>query len=296
MASAPSLVVLAAGLGSRYGGMKQLDSIGPDGAGIIDYSVYDAVKAGFGKIVFVINQQSVEDFDRVFEPLKKRVQVEYAFQDKLPPIRKRPWGTGHALVAASPILAEPFAVINADDYYGQSAYAAAAKFLTESSSDSNHYGLLGYALGVTLSEYGSVSRGVCDVGKSNELISIVEHRKINVRDGVVTSDLGGGETVCLTGSEPTSMNFWLLTPSIFPSLKSGLDEFVDKNSEVPTAEFLLPEFISGLVRDGSATVSVLNHSDTWFGLTYADDKPTAANLISELHAAGAYPTPLWAKD
>ena len=296
MAARPALVVMAAGLGSRYGGLKQLDSVGPDGAAIIDYSVYDALRAGFGKLVFVINQHSVDEFDTVFAPLKKQVAVEYAFQDKLPPFRNKPWGTGHALLAASDLLSEPFAAINADDFYGQSSYSAAADFLRETAPNSNRYGMLGYALKDTLSEHGSVSRGICSVSEQGELTSVVEHLTINVDDGMVSSRLGDGQTMPLTGLEPTSMNFWLLTPTIFPLLRSGLDAFVEQNSDAPSAEFLIPEFIGELVERQSASVAVLDHSDSWFGLTYPDDKMRAMKLIAEMHAAGAYPTPLWARD
>jgi len=293
MADKPALVVLAAGMASRYGSQKQLDAVGPNGEGIIDYSVFDAARAGFGKIVFVIREESADSFDAAFDSLKQNIDVEYAFQDKLPPPRKKPWGTGHALLSAARNVQEPFAMINADDYYGQSAFKSAVEFLNARESDSVEYGMLGYALSDTLSPHGSVSRGLCNVGDKGKLVSIEEHTKVVTDDGNIKSIGDSEEPISLTGSEPTSMNFWLLTPTIFHYLDAGLLKFLDHFADSETEEFVLPNFIGELIDRGIATVEVLEHSDTWIGLTYQDDKERAARTIGALHDSNVYPTPLW---
>ena len=296
MTSKPALVVLAAGMASRYGSPKQLDGVGPNGEVIIDYSVFDAVRAGFGKVVFVIKEQSAESFDAAFQRLRQNIEVEYAFQDRLPPPRDKPWGTGHALLSVAGKVTEPFAMINADDYYGRSAFVSAAAFLRDTDAASYDYGMLGYALRDTLSPHGSVSRGLCNVGGNNELVSIVEHTKVVVDDGDIASIGDDGSSVTLTGNEPVSMNFWLLTPSIFDHLKGGLQDFLAENGDSPSAEFVLPNFIGEMIDEGIATVSVLNHSDTWIGLTYQEDKERAASTIAALHENNVYPRPLWPEE
>ena len=293
MASGPALVVLAAGMASRYGSPKQLDSIGPHGEGIIDYSVFDAARAGFGKVVFVINEQSADSFDAAFMRLRQQVEIEYAFQDRLPPPREKPWGTGHALLSAADHVKEPFAMINADDYYGVSAFASAVKFLQERNAASFEYGMLGYDLRDTLSPHGSVSRGLCNVGHNSELRSITEHSKIVFEKGRPRSLGGEDDGRALTGDEPTSMNFWMLTPTIFRHLRDGLRTFLASNRDSATAEFVLPEFIGELIKRQIVTISVLPHSDMWIGLTYQEDKARASQAIEHLHADGTYPSPLW---
>lgn len=295
MTEKPTLVVLAAGMASRYGSPKQLDPIGPHGEGIIDYSVFDAARAGFGKVIFVIKEQSAESFDAAFMRLKQNVRVEYAFQDRLPPPREKPWGTGHALLSAAGQVAAPFAMINADDYYGQSAYQTAASFLQATDPGSMSFGMLGYALNDTLSPHGSVSRGLCNVGENGDLVSIVEHTKIISNRGTIKSLGEEGDETELSGNEPTSMNFWLLTPAIFPYLRRGLEEFLLLHGGSASEELALPNFIGSLIDRGDATVKVLNHSDTWIGLTYQEDKARAQETVAALHRQGIYPTPLWSE-
>jgi len=288
------LILLAAGLASRYGSPKQLDSIGPGGAGIIDYSVFDARLAGFGKIVFVVNKRSAGSFENAYGSLSQHMTIEYAYQDLCGPSRAKPWGTAHALLSAADLVDRPFAAINADDFYGRSAFFKAAAFLDARRLESLAYGMLGYAMRDTLSPHGSVSRAVCDVGASGELLSITEHARVVAGSGRITSRSGEKEIV-LSGSEPTSMNFWMLTPTIFDFLEPGFQEFYADNKDDPTTEFLLPDFIDTLVRQARITVEVVPHSDTWFGLTYREDRQRAAGEISELHSSGIYPEELRAQ-
>ncbi|MBT8077754.1 MAG: NTP transferase domain-containing protein, partial [Gammaproteobacteria bacterium] len=262
MSKKPALVVLAAGMASRYGSPKQLDAVGPHGEGIIDYSVFDAARAGFGKVVFVIKEQSADSFDAAFMQLRQNIDVEYAFQDRLPPPRQKPWGTGHALLSAADKVSEPFAMINADDYYGQSAFVSAAKFLADRKSNSLEFGMLGYALRDTLSPHGSVSRGLCNADEQGKLVSIVEHTKIVSEKGDIVSLHDDGSSIQLTGSEPTSMNFWLLTPAIFSHLRGGLERFLESFGDSEKEEFVLPNFIGELIDQQIASVAVLGHSDT----------------------------------
>mgnify|MGYP001817318413 CR=1 FL=1 len=296
MSTKPALVVLAAGMASRYGSPKQLDAVGPHGEGIIDYSVFDAIRAGFGKVIFVIKEQSADSFDAAVMQLRQHIEVEYAFQDRLPPPRQKPWGTGHALLSAADKVNEPFAMINADDYYGQSAFVSAVEFLARTRANSLEFGMFGYALRDTTSPHGSVSRGLCNVDGAGNLVTVEEHTKIvSDADGIVSIDEEGAATR-LTGSEPTSMNFWLLTPAIFSHLRKGLQRFLEQHGDSEKAEFVLPNFIGELIEAQLATVAVLEHSDTWIGLTYAEDKKRAMQTLASLHDQGVYPSPLWAEE
>ncbi len=296
----PTLVVLAAGMGSRFGGLKQLEPLSGDGNILIEYSVFDAIRAGFDKVVFIVRRSFVDEFAKHVEDLSQHVTVEYAFQDEYQPSgidlpdREKPWGTGHALLAAKHLIAEPMAVINADDYYGTSAYATAADFLHGQEIDSNHYALLGYVLRSVLSDYGTVSRGICQLADNGKLSSIIEHHKVFDDDGTIAAEDGDGEKVILSESQLASMNFWLFTPSFFSFLHKGLQEFAAECGNDPGAEFLLPDIVGKLLRSGDATADCLPHDDTWFGMTHPEDRENAVSVITRMHDDGTYPSPLWA--
>ena len=295
----PTLVVLAAGMGSRFGGLKQLEPLSTDGNILIEYSVFDAIRAGFGKVVFIVRRSFSDEFAKLIENLAMHVTVDYAFQDEYDPPgvdlpdRERPWGTGHALLAAEHLIAEPMAVINADDYYGVSAYATAAEFLYAQTTDSTHYAMLGYVLRSVLSDHGTVSRGICELADNGKLLSIVEHQKVFDDDGTIAAEDGNGETVVLSESQLASMNFWLFTPSFFPFLHKELQEFAAEYGNDPTAEFLLPDIVGRLLRNGDVITDCLPHDDTWFGMTHPEDRENAVSIITRLHDDGTYPSPLW---
>jgi NDP-sugar pyrophosphorylase family protein len=290
-----TLVVLAAGMGSRYGGLKQVDPVGPSGETILDYSVHDAVRAGFTRVLFVIRRDFEEEFrSRVGARFARRVQVDYAFQalDKLPggfappQDREKPWGTGHAVWCASPALAGPFAVVNADDFYGAASFAALANFLRQASTEADlpEFAMSGFRLANTLSEAGVVSRGVCDVGPDGLLRKIVEHT------GIPASDVGSGRRY--QGEEIVSMNCWAFTQAFLPMLEIELERFLAASLQVPKAEFYLPAAVDALIQTRRARVRVLSSPSAWFGVTYREDKPRVQAAIAELVASGAYPTPL----
>lgn len=297
----PTLVILAAGAGSRFGGLKQLERLGPDNRVLFEYSAHDAIGAGFDKIVLVIQSAFVEQFSKVVNDLSDRIRIEYAFQDQFQPPgldspeRTKPWGTGHALLAAQHLITEPFVLCNADDYYGASAFATAAEFLDSQARDSTCYGMLGYSLLSTLPDTGSVSRGLCEIAENGRLLSIVEHRTITAEDGAIISEGKIGEKVTLGEFQVVSMNFWLMTPSIFPFLSNEIEMFARQYSQDETAEFLLPDIIGGLLKNGDVTVDCLPHSDSWFGLTHSMDRETAVSKIENMHDDKVYPTPLWRK-
>lgn len=294
-----TLVVLAAGMGSRFGGLKQLEPLSDGGNILIEYSVFDAINAGFDKVVFIVRRSFIEDFEKLVEDLAKGVTVEYAFQDEFDPSwldlpeREKPWGTGHALLAAEHLLAEPMAVINADDYYGQSAYATAAEFLRRQSNESQNYGMLGYVLRSVLSPHGTVSRGICQLAEDGKLSTIVEHTKVAADGGAVSALDGDGQPTTLSDSQLASMNFWLFTPSFFPLLQREMQEFAEQHRDDPKAEFLLPDIVGKLLQSGEVTCDCLPHDDTWFGMTHREDRQSAVDTITRMHADGLYPSPLW---
>jgi UTP-glucose-1-phosphate uridylyltransferase len=296
----PTLVILAAGMGSRYGGLKQLDEVGPNGEAIIDYSLFDAIRAGFGKVVFVIRTDFADAFKEKFEAkLKGRIDVDYVYQsiDKIPPgfdihpEREKPWGTSHALLMAESAVKEPMAVINADDFYGRQAYQTMADFLT-SSTDENEYSMVGYNLGSTLSEYGFVSRGVCNTDENGNLTSIVETVKIK-RDGEDIFFYDNDERFKLEENAPVSMNFWGLKPSVFAYIQKGLGEFLSKNGNKLKSEFYIPLFINDNIVKGNIRTRVLQCDSMWFGVTYKEDKPFVQEKIKGLLDRGEYPEKLW---
>jgi len=290
----PTLLVLAAGIGSRYGGLKQIDPVGPNGETIIDYSVYDAMRAGFGKLVFVIRRDIENLFRESIEGrFAKRLPVECVFQelDELPSgfiapqARTKPWGTGHAILAADSAVHEPFAAINADDFYGRSSFHVLADYLMGRPLD---YAMVGFKLANTLSEHGAVSRGVCECEADGALREVNELTKIARTDGGIQS----AERE-LSGEEIVSMNFWGFTPAIFSQLRERFAAFLRQQGDDPKAEFFIPSVLNELIASGQARVRVLSTSDVWFGVTYQKDKARVAEGIRQMIARGIYPERLW---
>jgi hypothetical protein len=295
----PTLVVLAAGLGSRYGGLKQVDPMGPSGETVLDYSVYDAVRAGFGRVLFVIRREFAAEFRAVVGArFAGRVAVDYVFQelDTLPaghvspPGRTKPWGTGHAVWCARAALDGPFAVVNADDFYGAGSFARLAAFLTSGNPPSvdgavPEIALAGYRLANTLSEHGAVSRGVCAVGADGFLRGVEEHT------GIVATEVGAGRKY--NPDTVVSMNCWGFPASFLPLLDARWQAFLAERGREEKAEFYLPFAVNDLVQTGAARVRVLETGETWFGVTYREDKPRVQAAIAALVAAGTYGSPLW---
>lgn len=299
----PTLLIIAAGMGSRYGGLKQIDSVGPDGELIIDYSIYDALKAGFGKLVFVIRHYFEEAFkDKFGSKFDGIVETAYAYQElddcldgfKLPPDRQKPWGTGHAMLVAENVIDEPFAVINADDYYGPNSIKAIAEYLSGiKRSGYGNYSMIGYILRNTLSDYGYVSRGVCKVGTQMLLKSVVERKKVEkTGNGAKYYDERGKEFY-LTGDEIVSMNLWGFDPTIFSHLQQQFRDFLNRHGNDSKAEFFIPTAVDYLIKDKKVQVKVLPTQDSWFGITYRQDRIVAAKNIRKLIEEGLYPEKLW---
>ena len=298
----PTLLVLAAGMGSRYGSLKQMDGVGPNGEAIIDYSVYDAIRAGFGKVVFVIRHSFAKDFCEVFntERFGHKIDVEYVYQEleylpegfTLPAERVKPWGTNHAVMMAAEVINEPFAVINADDFYGRDAYAVIGNYLSQLDGVEGKYCMVGYEVCKTLSENGTVSRGVCTVDDNGNLTSMVERTKIERVNGtIVFHDLGEDEP--LEENTPVSMNLFGFTPEYFNHSKEYFKEFLKESINEPKSEFFIPKMVNKVITDGTATMRVLSTTANWFGVTYKEDKPQLMAKIEELIAAGEYPRNLW---
>ena len=298
--SKPTLLVLAAGMGSRYGGLKQIDPVGPNGETIIDYSIHDALRAGFGKLVFVIRRDIEAQFREIVGArFEKRIAVEYVFQelDKLPagftvpPGRSKPWGTAHAILMAADTVREPFAAINADDFYGAESYRLLAQNLTSGSPD---YAMVGFTLRNTLSDFGSVARGICRVNGDHCLQSVVELTKIE-RDGNGAKDTSAaGEITRLTGDEAVSMNMWGFTPALFPQLQECFETFMKRSGHELRSECYIPSAVNDLVLAGQARVKVLRTEDSWFGVTYREDRPRVGASVRQLVTRGDYPERLWA--
>lgn len=296
----PTLIILAAGMGSRYGGLKQLDEVGPSGEAIIDYSLFDAIRAGFGKVVFIIRTDFEKQFRERFEPkLKGRIAFDYAYQslDKIPPgsvadqKREKPWGTAHAVWMADGLVKEPMAVINADDFYGREAYQTMADFLV-TSSDDREYAMIGYSLSNTLSPYGSVSRGVCMTDEKGYLTGVVERVKIQRdHDGIFYYEPEG--RFPLPENTPVSMNFWGLKPNVFQYIREGFEEFLKGKGKEPKAEYFIPLLINDNILNGRIATKVLSCNSNWFGITYREDKPLAQKEILALVERGEYPHDLW---
>ena len=305
----PTLLVLAAGMGSRYGGLKQMDPVGPldeaesSRATILDYSVYDALRAGFGKVVFVIRRDMEQAFKEMAHArFGKHLAVEYAFQeiDKLPPGfsvpagRSKPWGTTHAILMAAEIINEPFAVINADDFYGADGYRVLAQHLQAGAETKINYAMVGFILRNTLSEFGAVARGVCQVSGDNFLQDVVELTNIE-RDGAGARNTDASGTVIrLSGDETVSMNMWGFTPRVFGQLRDYFQRFLEVRGREMQSECYLPSAVNEFVHKGDARVKVLHTNDSWFGITYREDHPRVVENIGGLVRDGVYPMRLWA--
>ncbi len=300
----PTLLILAAGMGSRYGGLKQIDPVGPSGEVIIDYSIHDAIKAGFGKLVFIIREKFADDFKKqVGSKYDSMIETDYAFQEldrelgdyNLPPQREKPWGTGHAILVARDVVKEPFAVINADDYYGANSFKSMAKFLTDKNAGENDYSMVGYTLRNTLSEHGHVSRGVCQCTNDMILKKVVERTQIEKAGNAARFTDEDGSTIDLTGDEIVSMNLWGLRPSVFEHLASQFADFLKASGKELKSELYIPSVIDKLVNDGISTVKVLHTDDSWFGVTYPEDKDYVIAGFKQLISNGVYPENLWGK-
>ncbi len=297
----PTLVVLAAGMGSRYGGLKQLDGIGPAEETIIDFSVYDAIRAGFGKVVFIVRESFVEDFkNKVSARFEDLIEVEFVFQPMEPEIpglgvvpRQKPWGTGHAMLVAKDVVKEPFAVINADDYYGISSFEKMAEFLKTKVSPS-HLSMVGFQLSKTLSPNGSVSRGICAMDENRMLTTVVERTKIVINDDGIF-DEAEEPAFELSENDLVSMNFWGFDASFFVKLEEHFIAFAKANKDNPRSEFYIPLIVNDLVQDGSIKVEVLECREQWYGVTYADDKPKVQKAVLEMMEQKLYKNPLWKK-
>lgn len=297
----PVLVILAAGIGSRYGGLKQLDTFSKQGDTILDFSIYDAVRAGFGKVVFIIRKSIEEDFKSFFnEKLEGKIEVDYVFQemDKIPDRfkdnnRKKPWGTGHALLMAKDVVTENFAVINADDFYGREAFEVMSAALNTIDKNSNEFNMIGYVLKNTVSDYGFVSRGECQVDENNFLQGLVERLHIEKVDGVLKFKDEEGNLKPISEETIVSMNFFGFTPKYFEITEPLFEDFLSNNYQNPKTEFFIPLAINHLVVNGIATMEVLNSNARWFGVTYKQDKEFVTSEIKKLKDAGIYPEKLW---
>lgn len=295
----PTLVILAAGMASRYGSMKQVEGFGPSGETIMDYSIFDAIRAGFGKVVFIIRKEFAENFKAIFEPkLKGRIQTEYVFQElsfftdgyNFPKERTKPWGTAHAVLCAKDAINEPFAVINADDFYGHNAFNNAAAFLNVGCNPEN-YAIVGYDLLKTLSEHGTVNRGVCSLDHLGNLASVTE--RINIAKK-------GNSIVCDDGLEPkelplntrVSMNFWCFDPSFFNYTQQLFNEFLKEHGQELKSEFFIPIVADRFIKEGGK-IEIIPTSSSWFGVTYKEDAPYVKQSLDELIKNGEYPTSLW---
>lgn len=298
----PTLLILAAGIGSRYGGLKQADGVGPSGEAILDYSIYDAIDSGFGKVAFVIRKDIERDMEKIFfSKWSDKVDIDFTFQEttNLPggfkPDEKRtkPWGTGHAIWVAKDMVKEPFAVINADDFYGRKSYRLAADFLRNFDNLlHSRYALIGYVLRNTLSEHGHVSRAECATDGNGRLVSITERLKIH-RTPTGPEYEEEGKQVPIDDDTTVSMNMWCFMPSLFHYLEEDLKEFLQTSSKDLKAEFLLPNVIDRLIKSGEVEIPVLKTTEKWFGMTYQEDKPGVMEKLARLVSQGTYPTPIW---
>lgn len=298
-----TLVILAGGMGSRFGGLKQIEPMGPNGEFIIDYSIHDAIKAGFNKVVFLIKK---ENFDIFKETIGKRVEphimVEYVFQEldsiptniDIPSDRVKPLGTAHAVLCARDVVKEPFAMINADDFYGRDAYIKAYEFLSSIDNTSDNYGMIGYKVANTLTENGSVKRGVCEVDDENNLLCIHESKVERVDGVIIASPLNGDEPFTVNEGDTVSMNFLLFTPTIFRHLENRFPIFLDKNKDnLLTSEYLIPDVVTDLIKDGISNTKVIRTGATWYGVTYKEDTPDVKKAINNLVKQGEYNYNLW---
>ena len=297
----PTLLILAAGMGSRYGGLKQIEPVGPNGETILEYSIFDAIRAGFGKVVFVIRESFASEFKARFESkLAGKIEVEYVYQEigklpegfSLPEGREKPWGTGHAVLMAKDVIDGPFAAINADDFYGAEAYSVISNYLTASALPGK-YAMVGYQLDQTLSEFGTVSRGVCVTNDDNDLIKITETHKIRKEGNRILCEPEDHENSELQSNEKVSMNFWGFHPSIFEHIQNQFIDFLNTSIDQPKSEFYIPFVVFEMIKRKQASVKVLEADSPWFGVTYKEDRPFVAEQILKLTNAGIYPVKLW---
>jgi hypothetical protein len=300
----PTLLILAAGIGSRFGGLKQAEGVGPSGEAILDYSICDAIRAGFQKVVFVIRRDILEDMQRIFfEKWQNKIEIDFVFQEmddlpggfQPPAGRAKPWGTGHAIWVAREKIREPFCMINADDFYGRRSFEMAASFLGDMENLlQGRYALIGYTLKNTLSEHGFVSRAECELTGEGMLKSITERLKIK-REGDVVVFQDDARGICPISEQTiVSMNMWGFMPSLFQYLEEDMLEFLQKNAESEKAEFLLPNVVDRLIRGGLVDIPVLRTEASWFGMTYPQDRELVRTRLTELVQQGVYPSPVWA--
>jgi Nucleotidyl transferase len=296
----PTLLILAAGMASRYGGMKQIESFGPAGETIMDYSIYDAIRAGFGKVVFIIRKEFADNFKAIFEPrLNGRIETEYVYQEldafmgnrDIPADRTKPWGTAHAVLCAKDAINEPFAVINADDFYGRDAFEKAYAFLSKDCNE-NTWSIIGYELLKTLSDHGTVNRGVCQVDSKGNLSAIAERLNISMQDGKILCD-DAIEPKEISKDSKVSMNFWCFAPSIFPYSESLFHKFLDEHMAKPKSEFFIPIVADEFIRENEGVIRVIPTSALWFGVTYKEDAPIVKASVVALVKSGEYPSGLW---
>ncbi|MBR3518978.1 MAG: nucleotidyltransferase [Paludibacteraceae bacterium] len=299
----PTLLVLAAGMGSRYGGLKQLDGLGPNGETIMDFSIFDAIRAGFGKVVFVIRHAFEQDFrEKVISKYKNAIQVEVVFQEldclpagfSLHPDRVKPWGTNHAILMGKDAVKEPFAVINADDFYGKESFQILADALKKMEGKKDQYCMVAYRLGNTLSESGHVSRGVCNKNAQNHLTTVVEHYEVQRKGSeVVFKNQQTGEYDTIDENLPVSMNMWGFTTDYFEHSEADFKEFLQKNADNIKAEYGIPTMVNRLIQEGTSTIDVLETPCKWFGVTYKEDRPMVVAKIQQLINDGVYPNKLF---
>jgi len=295
-------MVLAAGIGSRYGGLKQIDALGPNGETIIDYSIYDAIRAGFGKVVMVIRKNIEDEFKQVFyKKYSGKIEIEYVLQEiefvpegvAYHPDRVKPWGTAHAVLMADGVINEPFCVINGDDFYGMDAFIQMADYLRQQKNDSAAYCMVGYQLARTLSDYGFVARGVCEADSAGMLLKITELTQVK-RIGTVISYKDPQEVNHpLPDDQIVSMNFWGFTPAYFKDLRVSFEKFIRANGDNLKSELYIPTVLSELINEKKATVKVLSSTAEWFGVTYKEDRSFVVDRLKKLTENGAYPSPLW---
>lgn len=296
----PTLLILAAGIGSRYGGNKQIEGFGPNEETIMEYSIFDAIRGGFGKVVFIVREEILDMVKEIFLPkLKGRIEVDFVIQSltsQLPSDffnreRKKPFGTGHAVLCAKEAIHEPFAVINADDFYGKEAFEELGRFLT-SQVRPDLYCMVGYALKNVLSDNGTVSRGVCETNQENQLIGMVERTSIAKEDGKIISR-GDGNLLEIDADTPVSMNCWGFHPSFFMETERHWKQFLINNQSDLKSEFYIPMVVNSLIQENKSSIEILEGGKLWFGVTYPEDKPTVIDSLKKLHAAGDYPDSLW---
>ncbi|MEP7257257.1 MAG: sugar phosphate nucleotidyltransferase [Flavitalea sp.] len=298
----PTLLILAAGMASRYGSMKQIQAFGPSDETIMEYSIYDAIRAGFTKVVFIIREEFAKDFQDIFEPvLKGKIETAYVYQKpdsfigdfKIPAERTKPWGTAHAVLCAKDAISEPFAVINADDFYGRDAFEKAYVFLTQQCTD-KIYSIIGYELLKTLSDNGTVNRGVCQADESGNLTAIAERLNISMKEGHIVCD-DDQQPHEIAKDSQVSMNFYCFHPSIFPYSQKLFKEFLAEDGTKPKSEFFIPLVADHFIRDKQGVIKVIPTSAQWFGVTYKEDAPEVKDSLHTLIAGGEYPESLWKK-